>query len=75
MKTLSNFVPPTLKGNVHPLCHCVTSPPQCGGDTETKTLSNLVPPPLKGEGDRGRGFITLKGEGDGRGIIAGRGQF
>ena len=41
---------------LRPLCHCVTSPPRCGGDTETKALSNLVPPPLKGVGDRGRGF-------------------
>ena len=32
-----------------PLCHCVTSPPRCGGD---KNLSGFgeMPPPLCGEG-------------------------
>ena len=46
-------------GRGFPLCHCVTSPPRCGGDTETKALSNPVPPSLKGEGDRGKGSTII----------------
>ena len=55
MKTLSNLVPPPLKGEGDRGRGLNLTPMPKGGDAETKTLSNFVPPPLKGEGDRGRG--------------------
>ena len=45
--------------NVNPLCHCVTSPPRCGGDTETKALCNRSPAPERG-GGQGEGLSARK---------------
>ena len=42
---------------LRPLCHCVTSPPRCGGDTETKALWNRSPAPERGWG-QGEGYGT-----------------
>ena len=39
--------------NFCPLCHCVTSPPRCGGDKNLSGFREMPPPPCGGGGPIG----------------------